>query len=235
MTNNQTLGRRGAKRGAVAKLSRDEIVLAARQLIEAEGAESLSMRRLATIVNSSPMALYHHVDGRADLLSAVLQQLCAEMPRPVLSDDPRTRMVESATILHSILSQYPWSLEILGSSAALGWDALNLVEEFLCAARNLELTAAQADQVFVAVWNFIAGSVMMRVNNATVQAAEGTSWLAVGSDEGKPECPLARQLGEQWPGVVDAYSPVGHLDTIISSLVEEARAERGLGTMRVAG
>lgn len=59
---------------------REEIVAAARALIEAGGVEALSMRKLAADVGVAPTAIYWHVGGRDDVLNAVLDTLIAELP-----------------------------------------------------------------------------------------------------------------------------------------------------------
>lgn len=52
-------------------LSRDKLVAAALELIDAKGASSLTMRALAETVGVTPMALYNHFGNKRDLLAAV--------------------------------------------------------------------------------------------------------------------------------------------------------------------
>jgi AcrR family transcriptional regulator len=52
-------------------LSPELIVLTAAQLLESDGWAGLSMRRLAQALDVDPMALYHHVPGKAALLAAL--------------------------------------------------------------------------------------------------------------------------------------------------------------------
>jgi AcrR family transcriptional regulator len=60
-------------------LTLDHIVTTAIDLIEAEGPDALSMRRLATRLGSSPMATYHHVADRQALMEAIAQHVVAEL------------------------------------------------------------------------------------------------------------------------------------------------------------
>jgi AcrR family transcriptional regulator len=53
------------------QLSRKHIVTAAMKLIEADGVEAVSMRRLATELGCGVIALYNHVSSRRALLAAV--------------------------------------------------------------------------------------------------------------------------------------------------------------------
>lgn len=71
----------------VPSLSRDEIVDAAIRIIGAEGVDKLSMRRLATELDSKPMTLYHYVDNKAALLQLVLER----WPRASRGRDPPAR------------------------------------------------------------------------------------------------------------------------------------------------
>ncbi len=63
-------------------LDRDTLLRAALELVDADGVESLSMRRLAGAFGVTPMALYNHVHDRADLLDGVADLLAREIERP---------------------------------------------------------------------------------------------------------------------------------------------------------
>jgi AcrR family transcriptional regulator len=54
--------------GRPPRLSRDAVADAAEAIIEREGVDALTMRRLARELDSSTMAVYRHVRDRDDLL-----------------------------------------------------------------------------------------------------------------------------------------------------------------------
>ena len=60
------------------KLSQDQILSAAFALLEAEGLDGLTMRKLAPTLNVQPPALYWHVGGKAELLALMAAALYAE-------------------------------------------------------------------------------------------------------------------------------------------------------------
>ncbi|SLM97209.1 TetR/AcrR family transcriptional regulator C-terminal domain-containing protein [Brevibacterium yomogidense] len=70
-------------------LNRTRVVEAATAYIDAHGAESLTMRRLGSHLGVEAMALYRHVEGKDQLLGAVVDRLVDD-----LLDDPR---ITSAT------------------------------------------------------------------------------------------------------------------------------------------
>jgi AcrR family transcriptional regulator len=66
-----------------APLTRDEIFAAALAIIDAEGVEALSMRRLARDLGVEAMSIYHHVRDKQALLGGVVElSVRAEAPAP---------------------------------------------------------------------------------------------------------------------------------------------------------
>ncbi|MBD8507451.1 TetR/AcrR family transcriptional regulator [Hoyosella sp. G463] len=234
MATNNDLGKRGNKRGATAKLSREEIVRAARQLIEAEGPDALSMRRLAGVVKSSPMALYHHVDGRADLLAAVLQEICAELPQPLLPDDPQERMVRLAVIMQQIMLEHPWSLEILSTNTTIGPDALWFVEEFLGSAREAGLSERQAGVALLSAWRVMIGNVSVALNLRAIRASEDDPWFVGLSQESAERAPLFTSIAPRWLELENECDPDVTLAPIIAAIVSDARTRADDAPVRAA-
>ena len=64
------------------KLNERMLAEAARELIEAEGLEAFTMRKLAQAVGASPMAVYTYFTDKDDVLEAVTQLLLAEVASP---------------------------------------------------------------------------------------------------------------------------------------------------------
>src|ERR1700734_1371518 len=58
------------------------IVDAALQLVEAEGYDALTMRRVAAVLQSSPGALYAHVRDKAELDDLMIAELCSRVTLP---------------------------------------------------------------------------------------------------------------------------------------------------------
>jgi len=74
----------GAPRGG--GLSRERIAAAALALVDADGTGALSARRLAAALGCEAMSLYHHMEGKEDILDAVVERLLATLRHP---DRPR--------------------------------------------------------------------------------------------------------------------------------------------------
>ncbi len=84
-------------------VSRERIVAAARALVEADGPDALSMRKLAAELGVAHTAIYWHVGSREAVLNAVLDSMIAELPPlTVQGTTPRRRLASAA---RSILEQ----------------------------------------------------------------------------------------------------------------------------------
>jgi TetR/AcrR family transcriptional regulator, tetracycline repressor protein len=78
------MGRASAKKEAErpAALSRERILDAARKLVEREGPDRLSMRRLAQALDVWPMALYRYFEDKDALLDAIVDRAAGDVAPP---------------------------------------------------------------------------------------------------------------------------------------------------------
>jgi AcrR family transcriptional regulator len=58
------------------------IVAAAREILRAEGIDGLSMRRLATVLETGPASLYAHVANKDELLEMLFDEVMGDIPLP---------------------------------------------------------------------------------------------------------------------------------------------------------
>lgn len=97
-------------------LSRSRVLRAAVELADAEGAEAVSMRRLADRLGVVPMALYKHVSSKEDLLDGMVDQVIGEIPSAALRaevEDGELSWAEGvkATVFaaRDMLHRHPWA------------------------------------------------------------------------------------------------------------------------------
>lgn len=63
-------------------LTRERIITTALALIDQDGLESLSMRRLGAALGVEAMSIYHHVANKDEVLDGVLEQILLEVELP---------------------------------------------------------------------------------------------------------------------------------------------------------
>ena len=71
-----------ARTGRRAALSRAQVLTAALALIDAEGVEALSMRKLGKALDRDPMRLYRHAASKNELLDGVVDVVLSELEVP---------------------------------------------------------------------------------------------------------------------------------------------------------
>lgn len=81
--------RRGRPPKGESRLSREAIVQATLQVIEADGVNAVSMRAVGRVLGVDAKSLYNHVDGKDGLLDAVAEHLLGAVVLPEPTGDPR--------------------------------------------------------------------------------------------------------------------------------------------------
>ena len=87
-------------------LTRDRIVAAALDLVDAEGVEGLSMPKLAKRLGVGVMSLYSHIASKDDLLDAVTERVLASLPAAT-GEDWRARLAAHFHELRAALVRHP--------------------------------------------------------------------------------------------------------------------------------
>lgn len=148
-----------AKAGRPPRLSRGGIVAAAEAVVDADGIDGLSMRRVARALGCSPMALYRHVDGRADLLRMLLDHITDTLRRPPTSEDPRRTITRVATKVHDWLAAHPWAIDVL---AAHRWSVTWITDDLTTAFLAAGLSPPAATRACEVVWHHLVGELVTR-------------------------------------------------------------------------
>ncbi|QDN84740.1 TetR/AcrR family transcriptional regulator [Streptomyces sp. S1D4-23] len=89
-------------------LTETGIYAAALRLIDAEGVDALTMRKLATALDANPMSLYHHVPNKGALLRGVARTVGAQFRTVTLEDaawQERIRLL--ATDFRTLAHRHP--------------------------------------------------------------------------------------------------------------------------------
>lgn len=216
-----------ARLGRPPVTSRPAILDAARRLIDRDGWERLTVRRLAAELGIGATTLYHHVRDKEDLLLLLVDEYASQIPRVALSSDPRTRIVEAATALHQSLAAWPWAAEVLtvdGFVGRLSEPALWPVEVIVAAAVDDGRTPEQAVVIFRSIWYYTVGEILVRAHSATRD--DPTTLPATGFlDQVDPaRLPHLAALGHQWPTLAAEDTYAEGLRAFVDGLLSQAAA-----------
>ena len=198
---------------------------AAEAIIEREGVDALSMRRLARELDSSTMALYRHVRDRDDLLVLLLDRLAADLPRPPrLPREPRKRLLALFKVLYEGLDQSPWVVQVLVRGDLMAPSVLWLIEEILAAFVAAGLSVEQAADAYLTAWRFTVGELIVSHSTAR-QSAELDRHpfqleLLAAVESG--ELPMLAALTDYWPKARQRKSYQARLAKVLDGLLTDA-------------
>jgi AcrR family transcriptional regulator len=96
-------------------------------MLDAEGAEALSMRKLGTRLNAGATSLYRHVATKDELLELAVDEVFGELEVPGLSGRQwRATAAEAAYAFRAMALRHPWLPPTLGQ-AGLAYLGPNLM------------------------------------------------------------------------------------------------------------
>ena len=142
-----------------ARFTRAELAQAAIRLIDAEGADALSMRRLAQELGAGTMTLYHYVQNKDELLVLVGDEVMAEVLVPDVRDLPedwQEALVVIASRTRDSMRRHPWMFE-LDLDPGVGPNAVRHVDQTLYALRTLDAPLEVKLDVLLAVDEYVMG------------------------------------------------------------------------------
>jgi AcrR family transcriptional regulator len=138
------------------------VVSAARAVVDRDGIEGLTMRRVADELGGAPMSLYRHVRDKDELLVLLLDQLAAELPHPALPSEPRERLQAACRTMRDGLAEHPWIVDVLAGGDLIAPSILWLMEEIVAGFVACGLSHGGAADAYRAVWQFTVGELMIR-------------------------------------------------------------------------
>jgi AcrR family transcriptional regulator len=102
-------------RAARPRLSRDRVLAAAVSVADAGGLAALTIRSLADALGVKPMAVYHHVANKEEILDGIVDIVFSEIELPEVGGDWRGEMTRRAHSARRVLRAHRWAIGLLES------------------------------------------------------------------------------------------------------------------------
>jgi AcrR family transcriptional regulator len=171
-----------ASRPAPAPLSRERIVRAAIDIADAEGLASVSLRKVAALLDVGPMRLYGYVSAKDELLELMVDAVYGEMVSlGQAGGDWREALRSIAHQVKGAAARHKWFIDLLGSRPHLGPNALEHLEmslAMLSGAPGFEdIDAALLAQR--TVYAYVIGALRLEASELRAEADSGmneTQW-----------------------------------------------------------
>lgn len=148
-------------------LTRSQIVTAAMSIVDRDGLDALSMRRLATDLGVGTMSLYYHVPDKSALYDLILDAGMSEVD--LSADDPgapvETRVLGVAHAMRDALLNHPRAAIIAMSRSMRTPAQLRPVEKLLQILLDAGMSPAQAMQTVNVIGQYAVGVTTMYANH----------------------------------------------------------------------
>jgi AcrR family transcriptional regulator len=180
-------------------LSRERVLRAAVELADREGADGLSMRRLAAELDVVPMALYKHVANKDELLDGMIDMVVGEIDPPRTDTDWKNAVRERILSARRALLRHPWASRVMESRTSPSPTVMaymdSMIQMFTDSGFSIDLT----HHVLHAMGSRLMGFSQELFNDQT-----------------DPDTPIQpeflEQVGQTYPSIFRLYKEITHDD-----------------------
>ena len=146
-------------------LSRDRIVATAVDLLDTQGLDGLTMRRLADRLGSGVMSLYWHVDNKEDVFDLALDSVLEYRGPQQIAEpqDWRAEVVHMLEDWRASMLLHPWSASLL-PRRALGPNILGRLELLSKTLSRAGVADADLNVAIWSLWNYVMGATISRAS-----------------------------------------------------------------------
>ena len=149
-----------------AGLSRETIVAAAIAIADEEGIEAVSIRKIATKLDTRPMSLYSHIEHKGELVDLMVDEAMGETHLPgEVPADWREALRQIAHRSRDAARAHPWMIATAFRRPLLGPKALRHVDQSLAAVASLDLPFERKRAVLLSVDTYTLGYVRWEIQS----------------------------------------------------------------------
>ena len=168
------------------KITREAVLAAALEIIDRDGADALSMRRLARALDRDPMILYRHAPNKAALLDGVAETVLAQLTVDPADPDWAAQLRTVARDYRALALTHPRVIPMLVTrplATPLGLrpkGTLRPLEDILTLLTGAGFSGADALHIYRALFGFLHGHVLDELQELTVSPDETDDLLRLG-------------------------------------------------------
>ncbi|HUE61089.1 MAG TPA: TetR/AcrR family transcriptional regulator [Acidimicrobiales bacterium] len=205
----------GRRRGGVTV---DDVVAAAIDIVDREGVDALTIRRVAEACGLSPMGLYRHVRDKDDLLDRVVDAVVGPGLRDLQASGSWDQQVaDLCRYLRRLLLDHPGVavLCVLRPTPVVG--VARFYARVLTALAEGGFTGTDAVHAFDTLLMFMLGSVLWQIPRAT-GTRERLVAVAIGDEAATQIIELANELRQR--------DPTEYFETGLNTVLDGLRVSR---------
>ena len=158
-------------------LSKRRILEAAVKVMDEDGLEAVTMRRLGRELGVEAMSLYNHVEDKQAILEGVCEVVMGEYEFPRRAGDWTQEVRAGGRAWRKLLKAHPNAIPLFSErrKPMTSVEALKPMESALDMLRRAGLSEEDTVQAFRAFGSYIFGFVLMEVGNMYAGTGSGTA------------------------------------------------------------
>ena len=207
------------------KITREVVLAAALEIIDADGADALSMRRLARALGRDPMILYRHAPNKAALLDSVAETVLAQLTVDPADPDWAAQLRAVARDYRRLALAHPHVVPLLVTRplatplALRPKGTLRPLEDILALLTRAGFSGSDALHIYRALFGFLHGHVLNELQELVEKPEETDDLLRLGLHR-LPigEFPLLRSLAPVLASYDGAAELERGLDILLTGL-----------------
>jgi AcrR family transcriptional regulator len=144
-------------------LTRRRIVLAALHLVEEHGLDALTMRRVASALQVTPMSLYNHVSDKAELVDLMMDFIIGDVIDAAAQDtgDWEARLRTLVQRNFAMWQEHPGFVKVYTEGVTMGPNGLANVERALSLLREAGFDEVDAGAAFMMLYRWNMSSLLI--------------------------------------------------------------------------
>jgi AcrR family transcriptional regulator len=176
----------GAAASGNGKITRDMVLATALKIIDSDGTEALSMRRLARALGRDPMILYRHAANKAALLDGVAETVLAQLEVNCADPDWAGQLRAVARGYRALALAHPHVVPLLVTrplATPLGLrpqGTLRPLEDVLALLTRAGFSGPDALHIYRALFGFLHGHVLNELQELVENPEETDDLLRLG-------------------------------------------------------
>lgn len=219
-------------------MTRAAVLAAALEIVDRDGVDGLSMRRLADAVRRDPMVIYRHVPNKAAVLDGVAEVVLAQLSVDATDSDWMAQLRTVARDFRRLALAHPHAVPLLVTrplATPLGLRSravLRPLEDILALLTRAGFSGAEALHVYRALFGFLFGHVLNELQEIVENPDETDDLLRLGLYRPPvAEFPVLRELATVLADYDGAAELERGLDILLTGLATDS-SEGGASQQR---
>jgi AcrR family transcriptional regulator len=207
------------------KITREVVLAAALDIVDRDGAEALSMRRLAQALDRDPMILYRHAANKAAVLDGIAETVLAQLKVDPADPDWQAQLRAVARRYRALALAHPHVVPLLVTRplatplALRPRGTLRPLEDILALLTRVGFSGPHALHIYRALFGFLHGHVLNELQELVDNPDETDDLLRLGLHRlPLAEFPLLRSLAPALAAYDGAAELERGLDILLTGL-----------------